>query len=203
MHNEVHIFAGAALQTYRVPGVKQLQKRLYVTRFSGITPDHLGRGYTSIWRLNINALTRWVDVNKTVHFEGIQKRAGSCSNEIQKREGKVDRKVPVPAIAIKNQMCWQLGKFQTCRSATATWKDDPPFQSCNPQSVANNVSEQQLWDMFAKPVNDPTHSDLNRYTRLTYGNGKLYYLNANTNKRATLRSTDVVSPHQLALCLPQ
>lgn len=52
-------------------------------------------------------------------------------------------------------------------------------------------NETALWSNFAKPVNEPGHRDVSRHTRLTYADGKLFYLFGQPRKRATLRSTDV------------
>ena len=198
MHNEVHIFAGAALQTYTVPGVKELQRRLYVTRFAGTA--NVGNGITAIWRLNINSLMRWVAVNKTLHLKsstashnGMTKffpncpckvsghnlypsYCGECKENAQGPcfHGNMEKCGSLPAIATKGPALTALGYFQNPGNSTG-------------------LSDEELWNMFAKRVNVPTSSAINRYTRLTYADGKLYYLNANTNQRATLRSTDVVS----------
>ena len=193
MQNKWFVFVGAALQTYRVPGVEELQKRLYVTRFRRLETD--------IWRLNINSMKRWGDEKSKAIVLGTNpwdarmdpKYPPTVGPKLQKWYN--DRPNDPVAQSIKKgcnparpEVCYENPATGLFRHGWSNDGDEPVFGS-----QGQNVSDETKWNMFAKSVNGPTHSAGNRYTRLTYADGKLYYLNANTNQRATLRSTDVVS----------
>jgi len=71
LKSDVHAFVGATLQTYSVPGIQELQKRLYVTRLWARQSDRRVQNWKarhSIHRINLNALQRWVKVNGTLQL---------------------------------------------------------------------------------------------------------------------------------------
>ena len=72
LKSDVHAFVGATLQTYSIPGIQELQKRLYVTRLWARQEEGPvfwnWKARHSIHRINLNALQRWVKVNGTLQL---------------------------------------------------------------------------------------------------------------------------------------
>jgi len=167
----VHTFSGATIQTYRVPDVPQLQKRLYVTAVTSGGSGHPQNLRSEIYRININALLRWVEANGTVllpdhHYPG-----------------------PIPGIQAGDSPIpgfdpWSAGRPNYIVKGAAVTPQRGMFPWDGPVEA--------LWNQFAKTLGSTEVSPkVAVYTRLAYAQGKLYYLNAKLHKRATLRSTDV------------
>jgi len=80
-----------------------------------------------------------------------------------------------------------------------SWKT-PCDQWLKPPTKKDDAEQ---WKNFAKTVNAVTPRQDSRFSRLAYADGKLYYLLTAKEKRATLRSADVVSQSSgLARCTP-
>jgi hypothetical protein len=61
LQSEVHMFQGATVQTFQVPGHAELQKRLYVTSWVGLTRGGPSPKPHNIERINLNALEQMVE----------------------------------------------------------------------------------------------------------------------------------------------
>ena len=72
-----------------------------------------------------------------------------------------------------------------------------------PNNKDDNKDDVEQWEKFAKTVNAVVPRRDSRFSRLAYADGKLYYLLTAKEKRATLRSADVVSQSSgFARCTP-
>lgn len=162
LQSEVHMFQGAAVQTYQVPGIAGLQKRLYVTSWVGLKPPlnyETGMGGTAkphnIERINLNALEKMVEDGGRAVYLG-------AKGYIQERG-----------------LAQQDG-------------DDTPITAMYKKAEWGTTAAKTAWGNIAKQVTPPKHMAFGRTTRLAYAEGKLYYMaSPEVEQRSKLYFSDV------------
>jgi len=166
LQSEVHVYQGATLQTYHVPGAAEVQKRLYVSVWNGNTgnnpfnPSGLDASPkpSSIVKINLN------------HLESLGSQYLEMKNMARRRRDSTAR-WEAPVLTTRSSNDW----------STPRWT----------QNVWTQATK-DTWESFTTQVSTPKSMMMGRTTRLAYVKGKIYYMaSPMAPKRANLYSTDV------------